>query len=70
MILGKIRTYKEVWIMSWFTKKWEKLFEAVTFAEAGEPETSRQILKEEVETERSAVKSHKGIQVPATATEA
>ena len=47
MILGKIRTYKEDWIMSWFTKKWEKLFEAVTFAEAGEFETSRQMLKEE-----------------------
>lgn len=55
--------------MSWFTKKWEKLFEAVTFAESGEFETSRQILKEETETEKPAVKSHKGIQVPATVTE-
>lgn len=69
MILGKIKTYKEDWIMGWFAKKLEKMFTAVTFAEAGEFETSRQILKEETETEKPVVKSHKGIQVPATATE-
>lgn len=69
MILRKIKTYKEDWVMGSFAKKLEKMFTAVTFAEAGEFDTARQILKEETETEKSVVKSHKGIQVPATATE-
>lgn len=33
--------------MSWFANKLEKIFTAVTFAEAGELDTARQIMNEE-----------------------
>lgn len=54
--------------MKGLTEKLERIFSAVTFAEAGESETARQMLKEEVEAEKPAVKSQKGIRVPVTAT--
>lgn len=55
--------------MKGLTEKLERIFSAITFAEAGEVETSRQILKEAVETEKPAVKSQNSIRVPATAIE-
>ncbi len=55
--------------MKGLTGKLERIFSAVTFAEAGESETARQMLKEEVEAEKPAVKSQNSIRVPATAIE-
>lgn len=60
---------KEEWKMKGLTKKLERIFLAITFAEEGEFDTARQMLMEEVETENSDVKSQKCIQVPVTATE-
>lgn len=55
--------------MKGLTKKLEKLFTAITFAEAGEFDTARELMKEDVEVEKPGVISQKGIQFPATATE-
>jgi len=38
--------------MKGFTEKWDRLFSAVTFAEAGEFETAREILKERPRDEK------------------
>lgn len=55
--------------MNGLTEKLERIFLSITFAEAGESETARQMLKEEVGGEKLDVKSQKGIRIPVTATE-
>ncbi len=55
--------------MKGLMEKLERIFLAITFAEAGESETAKQIMRKDTESEMPVVKSQKGIRIPATATE-
>jgi hypothetical protein len=42
--------------MKWFTKKFDEIFTAITFAEAGEFDTAREIMREHARDEKRDTK--------------
>jgi hypothetical protein len=54
--------------MKSITEKLEKVFSAVTFAEAGEFDTARQIMEETTSNEKPVKRADAGLHIPAAVT--